>query len=624
MSCQDAQALAELGMPVFRLKRGTKKHFVDTDWAKGAATVDKMEIFDRFGGGRYNIGVNASGYVVLDVDRKAGRDGFIELDALETRHGKLPATYTQETPSGGRHYVFDAGGETFGQRRLSPGIDVRANNGYFVGAGSEFEGKPYTKLIDVRPAPLPAWLRAELQQSSIKDLNAGKVLGELDTEAAIAAAEIYLVGSAPLAIEGDHGDDTTYKVANQCLDRGVSPARCLDLMLEHWNGRCSPPWEPEELERKVDSAVSSRQKPIGSDNPLDGFSTIEFPKRAVSLQSFFVEDEPDDAAIDWFIDGSIPRGGIGFLAGASGSGKTFVMIDLVGCLWRGLDWFGRKVDCRGGTYIVAAEGAYSIPHRIRASGQYRFNEKPKSAKTGPIMYSKGAPDLKSKAGRGAFFEELRYANEQMIARYGVPIRLVVIETFAQTFNVKDENAASDITAATKIMAEISNCLPEPLAVMASHHFGKANEGMRGSSALRANVDFVIEVRNNGELFQEKIKDAPEDRIGYFEMPRVTIGHRKDGREITSRYVRQTSGPVRSARGVAVGVAKPLDAAFVESFVACAKPRDGLLRCSVAELRELMFECWPNEKNKRTKFKRLVDRATAFGYEREGDWVVRNG
>lgn len=87
---------------------------------------------------------------------------------------------------------------------------------------------------------------------------------ELDTAQAIAAATEHLKDYADLAVEGAGGDATTFAEACRAQDFGLSVDAALELMLEHWNPRCSPPWDPEELRRKVENAERYRQTPVGS------------------------------------------------------------------------------------------------------------------------------------------------------------------------------------------------------------------------------------------------------------------------------------------------------------------------------------------------------------------------
>ena len=55
-------------------------------------------------------------------------------------------------------------------------------------------------------------------------------------------------------MEGAGGDARTLSVAAKLKDYGLTEATALELLLDHYNDRCSPPWSPEELELKVANA----------------------------------------------------------------------------------------------------------------------------------------------------------------------------------------------------------------------------------------------------------------------------------------------------------------------------------------------------------------------------------
>lgn len=319
---ESACYLARRGLRVFRIRRGTKNRFIDTDWVS-SATVDLTEIHD----GDYNIGVLTDGHVVIDVDAHKG--GY---ESLQSFGDTLPTTFRVKTPNGGCHlyYKAPAGVEFSGSvEALAKGIDVRAHHNYVVGPGSIFEDRFYV-VEDAAPiAPVPAWLVARLQSARQKKADAPQVHGELDAPASIESARSYLEYSAPEAVEGSGGDNTTYKVACAVLDRGVSPETALELMLEHWNDRCSPPWEQEDLERKVQNAAEHRQAAIGRDNPAAGFVPIELPdhiKDPFASRVWRYDDTAETVAAipprAWIVPGQLIRENITILAAPGATAKS--------------------------------------------------------------------------------------------------------------------------------------------------------------------------------------------------------------------------------------------------------------------------------------------------------------
>lgn len=103
-----------------------------------------------------NIGVatgSSSGIFVVDVDGDEG------LDALAGHAGRIPGTLTQQTPSGGYHFVFAYSVEVGNSaRKLGPQLDTRGDGGYVVVAPSSTAKGAYRWLNRVAPAQIPGWL----------------------------------------------------------------------------------------------------------------------------------------------------------------------------------------------------------------------------------------------------------------------------------------------------------------------------------------------------------------------------------------------------------------------------------------------------------------------------------
>lgn len=132
------------------------KHPIGNDW--GSRVIDSPA--DIPAGA--NIGLKtglASGVFALDVDPKNGGD--VRLAELEAEHGALPPTWTQQTGSGGHHYVFtlpDDFTPTNSRGRLPVGLDIRGEGGQIVLAPSVSGVGPYECWVDCVALPGPSWL----------------------------------------------------------------------------------------------------------------------------------------------------------------------------------------------------------------------------------------------------------------------------------------------------------------------------------------------------------------------------------------------------------------------------------------------------------------------------------
>ncbi|MFE3180805.1 bifunctional DNA primase/polymerase [Streptomyces violascens] len=180
---------AKQGWPVFPLRPGTKRpalHGEDRCPATGEcagghrkwgqrATTDPDRIQRAWACGAFNVGIatGPANLVVVDLDVPKGTSsadtpcGVTCFSALCERAGQpLPHTYTVRTPSAGQHLYFRAPSgvrlaNTAGM--LAPLVDTRAWGGYVVAPSSIVNGAAYEVTNPALVAPLPSWLRNELQ-----------------------------------------------------------------------------------------------------------------------------------------------------------------------------------------------------------------------------------------------------------------------------------------------------------------------------------------------------------------------------------------------------------------------------------------------------------------------------
>ena len=246
----------------------------------------------------------------------------------------------------------------------------------------------------------------------------------------------------------------------------------------------------------------------------------------------FVEDADLDANINWLFDDVLAEECVAFLSGKSSTGKSAIMVHMALALAKGKPFFGRDVPNVGGTYIVAAEHGYAIPARIRAATNDSMAQ--------PIAYNRTNTDLLDPGNHARLVEDIRKIKSEMKERYGVPLKLVFIDTFSRAFLVDDENSSAQITKAFVALADIAE--QTGTTIVAVHHYGKdVRRGMRGSSAFRGHADYAIVVEsknNNRSLRLEKGRDAPEGPIGNFTLPTVAVGTKPNGKPILQVYVKE--------------------------------------------------------------------------------------
>lgn len=198
-----------------------------------------------------------SGLVVVDLDRKNGKDGvkWLADNAID-----LPATWTCDTRSGGIHAFYKAGAErVHGKANYFAsqcGVDVKAAEGEHGGMVRLYADPPADFWDQL--ATSPDWLpgarsiapSSEIDDSTIPDH--AMPVGER-----FARALAHVEHLAP-SVEGQNGDDSLYAAA-QVLVRGFQlPGEFALRALDHYNAtKASPPWPAERLAYKAAQAAAS-------------------------------------------------------------------------------------------------------------------------------------------------------------------------------------------------------------------------------------------------------------------------------------------------------------------------------------------------------------------------------
>lgn len=364
-----ALAWAARGFRVFPLHPNTKDAPVYGKGWPDYASTDPAQIqqwwIDPFTNSvrDYNIASLTNDLCLVDLDVRDvvnGADTFAKA-------GGGPDTFTVQSPSGGYHLYYRpprpiAGNQ--GDAGFGPGVDVRGWHGFALAPGSFVDGKPYVLVRDVPIAPMPDHFWPYLREPGEKREMAERPAAvELDTPAAITAVTEYLTRAKP-AIEGQHGDFRTLTVAMECRDLGVSAAVCLDLMLDHFNERCEPPWDPDELQAKVENAYNYAQNQAGGKAAAALFAGVA-PMETVPLTHEPVLGETSTpyrpftfgnliphgklVARQWIVDRFLERGEVTALIAPGGIGKSQLVLSIAILLAAGAPTIFGFRNCFAGT-----------------------------------------------------------------------------------------------------------------------------------------------------------------------------------------------------------------------------------------------------------------------------------
>lgn len=297
----------------------------------------------------HNIGCCTDDLVVVDADRKGGKRGVETFYQL----GLEFDTLTVRTPTGGYHAYH------YGPRLAlvvdllakNSGLDIRAWHGYVLAPGSTIDGVPYTVEIEAPIKQAPQSLLQYLGPPGVRAQQTGAAV-DLDTPVAIVEAAYFLRQSAPLAIEGQGGDNTTYQVACKLHELGLSEHMALELMREHWNPRCVPPWDEAELLTKINNAWQYAQQQAGSGHPAVYFNGINIPEPeyAVDTSAYQFGKITDMAKIaprPWLYDGFLLRRAVTTLVADGGTGKSTLLIAIAAHAALGRDFMGYRIKPPG-------------------------------------------------------------------------------------------------------------------------------------------------------------------------------------------------------------------------------------------------------------------------------------
>lgn len=216
---------------------------------------------------------------------------------------------------------------------------------------------------------------------------------------------------------------------------------------------------------------------------------------------------------EWLVEKIIGKGDMGMIYGASGSGKTFVVIDLIGAMVSGEQFANRFSMMRPlNVGYCAGEGVSGLPARFKA-----MINKRNLGKIENFYFWQQAPQLyvDKKSGRpdGNIAQFVSAYKKAQDNGNRLPLDVLFIDTLHSATAGADENSAGDtgtVMESCKAAVRELGC-----AVILVHHTGKSGDSERGSSAMRGALDTMICIKKNGEnntkavMHNTKLKDAGE-------------------------------------------------------------------------------------------------------------------
>jgi KaiC/GvpD/RAD55 family RecA-like ATPase len=267
-----------------------------------------------------NVGIDCgkSGLVVIDED---------EPDAVEKWLGYVPETYTVQTAKGRHFYFYALGARLKNRVRLAPGVDVRADGGYVVGAGSVHPtGVKYVVMRDMPVQPLPAEIRDHGKDANEIDLDLTKE-GRFEL---------------PEVIPDGERNETLFKYASSLVGRRLRDGEALVLLREAY-GRCVPPYTEVQPEDMLARAFKQYGEPDADETEPSSFVMLD-------LVALLDPNRPPRA---WFWFGLIPEGESASIVAPAGEGKSLLVLGLIVAALLGEEEFiGRALSLGEGRKVL--------------------------------------------------------------------------------------------------------------------------------------------------------------------------------------------------------------------------------------------------------------------------------
>lgn len=242
-------------------------------------------------------------------------------------------------------------------------------------------------------------------------------------------------------------------------------------------------------------------------------------------------------APSWIVKDVLPKAELVVVFGASGSGKSFFVLDLVSAIAQGVPWRGKKTT-KGKVIYIAAEGASGFKKRLKAYGMHHNV----ALEALDVAVIPDGPNFLEKA-------DIIDLGNALLAFGRTDI--VVVDTLAQVMP-GDENSGADmgrVVAHCRTIHKVTGAL-----VILIHHSGKTEgKGARGWSGLRAAADAEIEIvrsENDRAAIITKLKDGEDGAELGFTLVTIPVDMDEDGEVISSCVVEHTAAGAKGRRQLA--------------------------------------------------------------------------
>lgn len=249
-----------------------------------------------------------------------------------------------------------------------------------------------------------------------------------------------------------------------------------------------------------------------------------------------------DLKHEFVVEDILERQGIAAIAGPSQGGKSFVTVNLCGCIAAGLPVWGKEVK-QGLVVYQAGEGGKGLGKRLEAwMLQAGIEDREKLPFV--LLPKKVNLFVDDKATDALIAECKRWE-----AYYGQKLRLLVIDTWNKATRGANEISGQDVGRVLERMERIADecdCL-----VMFVHHMNQEGSKMRGHTSLLDDLNNLLLIKTlqqgdqNGRPIRtitiEKNKDSERGKIIRFVLRKVILEPDEEGKEVSTCVVDVPAG-----------------------------------------------------------------------------------
>ena len=276
-----------------------------------------------------------------------------------------------------------------------------------------------------------------------------------------------------------------------------------------------------KVEFDINNLLASQERRNSTEQKENMSKVSSAPKNTLAFKLLSAgEVMTREINFDWQIKGLFERKTYGQIFGATGSGKSFVVLEMAYCIASGIDYHSHETK-QGNVVYICGEGFSGLNRRLKAL-QEKYNQD-----IGSKFFISEQPGAFTDAGvTSSVCEAIRAVGD---------VSLVIIDTLHRNMGDGDENSSSDFG---KFLRNIDIFLkPLGVTVLIIHHSGhESTDRSRGTSSIRCAWDFEFKTTLNSQgltLSNTKVKDGPTPAPMLFDFVPVTLGEDEDGEPITS-------------------------------------------------------------------------------------------